>query len=339
VRRQRQNLNSRLALVERRRLFVFTDLDGTLLDPVRYDWRAAASTLAYLRERNILLIPCTSKTRAEVEPLRRKMQHSGPYIAENGGVLVLPWKFLGRDSAQQPKPRELVLQLGASYEDVRRGLVKLSRLVRVSVRGFQEMTAEEVADATGLTRAQARRARLREASEPFRFLKASTAQIREFRRAARTWGFHVAEGARFWHLTMGTDKGKTMGLLLELADIMRGERALTIAAGDSSIDLPMLRQADVPILMPGRGGHFDPHLARALPRALRARANGPAGWADAIRRAIALCDQRDALPLKSRRPVATADVPRVLALREVFPAQAQTPQAKSRATRKRAASQ
>lgn len=332
-------MSSKLAFIQKRRILVFTDLDGTLLDPVNYDWRPAGSTLAYLRERGISLIPCSSKTRAEIEPLRRKMHHTDPYIAENGAILVLPWNFLGRHPAPQLKARDLVIQLGRSYPDTRRALARLSQFVKISVRGFHQMTADEVAHATGLTKAQARRARLREASEPFQFVRASASQIREFRRAARSRGFHVAEGARFWHLTIGADKGQTMGILLQLAQIIAGVRPRTIAAGDSSIDLSMLKQADISILMPGREGLFDPSLVRALPHALRAQTSGPEGWADAVRRAVALCDQNDGLPLKSLHPAVIADAPPVPALHEVFASQVLAPPARPRATRRRAASQ
>lgn len=43
-------------------LLVFSDLDGTLLDSHSYDWQPAAPWLSRLREANVPVILCSSKT-------------------------------------------------------------------------------------------------------------------------------------------------------------------------------------------------------------------------------------------------------------------------------------
>lgn len=47
-------------------LLVFSDLDGTLLDSHSYDWQPAAPWLTRLREANVPVILCSSKTSAEM---------------------------------------------------------------------------------------------------------------------------------------------------------------------------------------------------------------------------------------------------------------------------------
>ena len=66
--------------------WVVTDLDGTLMDH-RYDWSPAAETLRVLRQREIPVIPCTSKTAEEVERFRAEVGLQDPYIVENGGAI------------------------------------------------------------------------------------------------------------------------------------------------------------------------------------------------------------------------------------------------------------
>ena len=46
---------------------VFTDLDGTLIDHNTYSYESAIISLNLLKEHNIPLIFCTSKTRTEIE--------------------------------------------------------------------------------------------------------------------------------------------------------------------------------------------------------------------------------------------------------------------------------
>ena len=52
---------------------VFTDMDGTLLDHHTYSFEAAKPTLMTLAHKGIPVIPTTSKTFAELQPLREKI--------------------------------------------------------------------------------------------------------------------------------------------------------------------------------------------------------------------------------------------------------------------------
>lgn len=64
-------------------LLVFSDLDGTLLDSHSYDWQPAAPWLSRLREANVPVILCSSKTSAEMLYLQKTLGLQGlPLIAE-----------------------------------------------------------------------------------------------------------------------------------------------------------------------------------------------------------------------------------------------------------------
>jgi len=58
-------------------LLVFSDLDGTLLDSHSYDWQPAAPWLSRLREANVPVILCSSKTSAEMLYLQKTLQLQG----------------------------------------------------------------------------------------------------------------------------------------------------------------------------------------------------------------------------------------------------------------------
>ena len=81
-------------------LIVFSDLDGTLLDHDSYGYDAAAAALAALRARNIPLILCSSKTAAELVPLRAELGFENcAAIVENGaGILA------ARETRVTPEP-------------------------------------------------------------------------------------------------------------------------------------------------------------------------------------------------------------------------------------------
>jgi len=69
---------------------IFTDLDGTLLDAETYSYEAARPALAMLKKRQIPVVLCTSKTRAETEAIARRLGLKHPFIVENGGAIFIP---------------------------------------------------------------------------------------------------------------------------------------------------------------------------------------------------------------------------------------------------------
>src|SRR5574337_76081 len=85
-------------------LLIFTDLDGTLLDHKTYSFDPAQEALNEVEQRGIPLILCTSKTRTEVERLRRALNNHHPFIVENGGAVFIPIDYF---SFVHPYQREV----------------------------------------------------------------------------------------------------------------------------------------------------------------------------------------------------------------------------------------
>jgi len=56
----------------------FTDLDGTLLDFHTYSFNPALPALEHLKAHEVPLIICSSKTRAEIEFYRNKLDNNHP---------------------------------------------------------------------------------------------------------------------------------------------------------------------------------------------------------------------------------------------------------------------
>jgi HAD superfamily hydrolase (TIGR01484 family) len=70
-------------------LIIFTDLDGTLLDS-DYSFRKALPALKMIKAEAVPLVLCSSKTKMEIEQIRKKMTNSYPFISENGGGIYVP---------------------------------------------------------------------------------------------------------------------------------------------------------------------------------------------------------------------------------------------------------
>ncbi len=262
------------------RLVVFTDLDGTLLDSETYSFAPAREALRELRRRNVPLVLCSSKTRAEVAPLRRRLKNAHPYIVENGGGIVIPRRYFGPGT-----PRRI--DLGRPYSEVAAALEVLARRSGVPVRGFHRMTARQIAEGAGLSLAEAHLAKRREFDEPFLFLGADQKARARFAELAKKSGFAIARGGRFWHLSSGSDKGRAVRRLVSLYRLATPGRPIRLLAlGDAANDLPMLRAAHRAVLLPARDGSCDRAVLRSLPGIVRGSAPGPVGWNAAVLRVL-----------------------------------------------------
>jgi mannosyl-3-phosphoglycerate phosphatase family protein len=142
----------------KRRMVIFTDLDGTLIDHSTYSFGAAKPALQKLRKRNIPVVICTSKTRAEVEVYRKALNNADPFIVESGGAIFVPLAyFLSISSDATRRDDYWMIALGAEYGQLLEGLGALKAMTRNDVKGFSDMSAEEVAKIAGLSLEQAGR--------------------------------------------------------------------------------------------------------------------------------------------------------------------------------------
>ncbi|WP_320674781.1 HAD-IIB family hydrolase [Prochlorococcus sp. MIT 1341] len=251
--------------------WVVTDLDGTLMDH-QYDLSPALETLRWLQESGVPVIPCTSKTAAEVEQFRSIYGLKDPYIVENGGAVY----------GQEPDTNSTWnLPLGLRYEELRPILDDLSRLIGYNLLSFKDLSAVEVEEITGLTGKSITLAQERLWSVPF------LTPPREFslKLEKLTPKFNVAilKGNRMSHLISNkTNKGKALNSLKEY---LKQPEVKVFALGDSPNDKDLLDAADVSIVVPGLNG-IDPYYINEISSGRFSSALEPhaTGWALSVRK-------------------------------------------------------
>ncbi len=255
-------------------VLVFTDLDGTLLDYHTYSFEPALPALKALKEKNIPLIICTSKTRAEIEKWRLKLENVHPFISENGGAIFIPKGYFSHKFCfEREKNNYLVIELGTPYAQLKETLSQIRRSLQLELRGFGDLSPEEVAELCGFSLEEANLAKKREYDEPF--LLDEERSIKKMQEMANISNLQVTRGGRFFHLMGENDKGKALRLLTDLYR-EKTEHIEAIALGDSLNDLPMLRAADHPVLVQKPDGNYD--LEVKVPNLHLAPGIGPAGW-------------------------------------------------------------
>ena len=149
-------------------LVIFTDLDGSLLNHEDYSFAAARPSIERIKRAGIPLIITTSKTRLEVERLQEEMGVGEPFIVENGGGIFFPhgYRNLMINKGEWEEDYTLIC-IGARYSMIRLFLEKIGP--RLDIKGFGDLTVEEISGLTGLSLDRADMAKAREFTEPFIF--------------------------------------------------------------------------------------------------------------------------------------------------------------------------
>ena len=269
-----------------KKLVIFTDLDGTLLDDQDYRWTAARPALLALARAHCPLVIVTSKTRAEVEPILRALGRREPFVVENGGAIYIPTRyfpFIPAGAIPERGGWHKVI-LGTPRPRLVKKLTFAARRAGVQIRGFSQMTAREVAERTGLPLDDARRALRRQYDEPFVILNETARAWSRLREEIARQGCGTTRGSRFFHITGRTDKSVAVARLAGWLYLAHGSNWRTVGLGDCPNDIPLLRAVDQPILVARPGNRYDAETLAAVPRVRRAGGVGPVGWNRAVLR-------------------------------------------------------
>lgn len=264
-------------------IIVFTDLDGTLLDSITYSFDAAHEALVELQARKIPLVIVSSKTRAEIEPIRLQLHNHHPFIVENGGAVVIPTNYFSFPLTDAVHRGDYhVVELGTPYLQLRMALKELRQILGRELRGYGDMSVEEIAARTGLSPEHVQLSTQRDYDEPF-VIEGPAFSDDRLVEAISARGLRYTKGDRFYHLMGAHDKGRAVQYLIKCYRRLAGrdqDRLSTVGIGNSLNDLPMLEAVDLPILVQLAGGSYDAGIM--CPRLTHAPGPGPIGWNRAV---------------------------------------------------------
>lgn len=285
------------------RIVIFTDLDGTLLHPKSYSFTAALPALNLIKEKKIPLVLCSSKTKAEIEVYRKRLDNKHPFISENGGGIFIPEEYFPESPSPQPSSclsdrqaqkgegvsdassahwrgtagfmdeKYTVITLGKPYSEIRNAFIEIRKRLKIKAKGFGDMLTEEIAELAGLPLPEAMLAKARDFDEPFIF-EDDNETITPFLKVIEDSGLHWTQG-RFYHIIGDNDKGKAVKILKGFYEKEYGN-IITIGLGDNLNDLPMLKEVDYPILVRREDGSYEEKVS--LPNLIKAEGIGPEGW-------------------------------------------------------------
>ena len=274
-----------------KKIIIFTDLDGTMLDFKTYSYKTAQPLIKKLKKQGIPLIFCTAKTRAENEYYRKKLKINDPFVVENGGAIFIPKNYFSFDPLLFVSGRKRrgyhVIELGSTYKKIRSALQKTKKKTGFKIIGFGDMTAREVAQDAGFSGKKAhlemaKRAKQKKYNESFIFDEPSEKEA-ILAQTIKKLGFNLTHGGRYYNI-MGknSDKGKAVKILTKFFKKEFNE-IQTIGLGDSVNDIPMLKTVDIPVLVQNPNRKWDPRI-KNLRKLDKINKPGPHGWVKAIKK-------------------------------------------------------
>jgi mannosyl-3-phosphoglycerate phosphatase family protein len=263
-----------------KRLLIYTDLDGTLLDHHNYSHEAADDMLVELTRMHVPVVPATSKTAAEMLEIRKELDNIHPFIIENGAAVYIPGNYFS-----VPPPDTAIIdgfRVRAFTRPRQHWQSLLDTLPEFTgcYTTFQQAGIKGIMEMTGLDAAAAARASQRDYGEPVSW-HGTAEQKQAFIKRLAALGASVLQGGRFMHVSGNCDKGKALQWLTRQyqADAPDSDFT-TVAVGDSQNDIAMLEAADIALLVRSPVNTM-PVIDRKQ-KCIRSSAYGPKGWAEGM---------------------------------------------------------
>ncbi len=306
------------------KIIIITDLDGTLLHPKTYSFEAATAALNMIKEKEIPLVLCSSKTRAEIEVYRKRLNNKHPFISENGGGIFIPEGYFSEIPSPQPSPTRgegdsntspvqrrggdglmgddvsiipPPLTGGGKGEGEKYTVITLGkpyseiRNAFIEIRKRLKIKAKgfgdfSAEDVAALARLPLSEAMLAKARDFDEpfIFEEGENRIEEFLDAIEDAGLHWTQG-RFYHIMGDNDKGKAVKILKGFYEKEHG-KITTIGLGDRFNDLPLLNEMDYPVLVKNEDSTYDERINP--PNLIKAEGIGPEGWNEVI---LELCQR------------------------------------------------
>lgn len=268
-------------------LVVISDVDGCLVDARQYSSAAASEALQVLRERDIPLVLCSSKTSRELHRLQQQLGLECPFICENGAAIYVPVGYFPFDIPGSVRRNgNEVIVFGGPHRDVVSILRCAARETDVDLLLFADMSASNVADDTGLSPGEAVLAKEREHDEPFRLKAPESAAWERLERRLAASGVRVVRGGRYDHAVMNADKGRATVALRHIFRKAYGPLT-TMGLGDALNDVPLLRSVDLPVVVRSSSEDVTREVHELVPWAQVTDAVGPLGWQAAVLKVVA----------------------------------------------------
>ena len=261
--------------MKKKQIVIFTDLDGTLLDKNTFKFDKIEKYFRELILKNIIIIPNSSKTEAELLDFNKQYNLNLSFIAENGSSIHrlnlihknLPEKIL------LSKPTDEIYKI---YKQ------NITPYLNKKITFILNLKSKEQEEIFSLPLNKITLAIKRNHSLPIIF-NGNETEKNEFNKIMNDSGLTIQTGGRIMNICDNVNKSKAISKTIELINTKMNDQIVTIGVGDNQNDIEMLRHTDFACLV--KNDKFDSSLIN-IENLIKSSEPSPQGWADVIKMAL-----------------------------------------------------
>ena len=259
----------------KKKILIFTDLDGSLLDKETFKFDVIKDYFKELVRNGIIIIPNSSKSEAELLDFNEQNNLDLSFITENGSSIH------GLNKIHQNLPDKIIIsrtidEIRNIYEE------NISLDFKNKTTHILELEIEVQQKILGLPLDKIKLAIKRDHSLPIKF-NGTEIEKYEFTKILKNSGLTIQTGGRIMNVCDNVNKSIAMSKALQLIRKQLDDEIITIGVGDNENDIEMIKQTDYPCLV--QNDNFDSSLIN-IDNLIKSSEPSPLGWADVIKTAI-----------------------------------------------------
>ena len=256
---------------------IFTDLDGTFLNNDNFSFGKNLEITNEITKLGHFVIFNSSKTFAEIDNMFKDNNIQFPVICETGGGVYLPEDLVLNSGTSEYTTVFEAPKISQLYDDI----AEICKGFEGEIQFFDKLSHNERIKLSNLESAGLILASKREFSMLFLW-RSTEERLKILSNLLERINIRIIRGARFFHLCSDFDKGTSMiKLINEFKKIFPNKNFITIALGDSSNDMAMLKVADYPCIVksPGNKNLYFSELSNDI---TISQLEAPKGWYECL---------------------------------------------------------
>ena len=259
----------------KKKILIFTDLDGSLLDKETFKFDVIKDYFKELVRNGIIIIPNSSKTEAELLDFNEQNNLDLSFITENGSSIH------GLNKIHHNLPDKIIMS--RTIDEIRNIYkTNISLDFKNKTTHILELEIEVQQKILGLPLDKIKLAIKRDHSLPIKF-NGTEIEKKEFTKILKNSGLTIQTGGRIMNVCDNVNKSIAMSKALQLIRKQLDDEIITIGVGDNENDIEMIKQTDYPCLV--KNDNFDSSLIN-IDNLIKSSKPSPLGWADVIKTAI-----------------------------------------------------
>ena len=260
--------------MNKNKILIFTDLDGTILDRDTFKFDQIKQYMKKILNSGILIIPNSSKTESEIVEFNQELGENLAYISENGSVIN------GLNLLNSNFPSKIILSREKN-ELIKIFKNKVPENLQNKCKFISNLTKKNQINFFGLNEIKLKKALDRKYTEPFLFA-GSKKEKKDLSKILKKNSLTIQVGGRLINLCDNVNKVKSMNKILKIYKKIQSNIKV-ISVGDNYNDLEMLKNSDLPCLV------FNDQFKEDqinIDNLIISNKPSPDGWADVIKKAL-----------------------------------------------------